>query len=68
MLSGVGVFGMELVLNAINIDYSPLGITIYMLAISTFGFFACLIAFFFPYRGSSDNTPENRERILKGFA
>ena len=68
MLSGVGVFGMELVLNAINIDYSPRGITIYMLAISIFGFLACLVAFFFPYRGSSDNTVENRDKILKGFA
>jgi len=60
MLSGVGVFSMEMVLNSLKtIDKSPRGIQIYVLAISCYGFIACSVAYFFPYR---DNN------AIEGFA
>jgi len=54
MLSGVGVFGMELILNKINIDGSAKGIEYYLFGIACYGFIACSVSFFFPYRDNQD--------------
>jgi len=66
MLSGIGVFTMELILGAVNIDKSAIGIQIYAIGLGCYGLIACSITFFFPYRSSVDPA-KNRENLVKGF-
>jgi hypothetical protein len=54
MLSGVSVFAMELVLNYIQIDSNIKGIEYYLLGIAAYGFVACSVTYFFPYRDNEE--------------
>ena len=54
MLSGISVFVMSIILGIIGIDDSIKGMEYYLLSIAGYGFIACSVTIFFPYRANEE--------------